>query len=366
MEPLPFVLSRPHRTVVARGASTEWADVEQAQRALRNGSTSIVVGAIPFDIAAPCALRAPLSATFTVGPIRPNEADAVLPTVTTVVADPSGDEHVRRVRRLVERIKSGELDKVVAARSLLVTCEDTISPMALLHQLVALDHVGNGFSVDLAPAGPHWEGRALVGASPEVLIRREGNEVSCWPLAGTAPRSHDPAIDAERADTLLQSSKNLHEHAFVVDWLREQLSPLCESLIVAPQPTLFPTPAVWHLGTPIRGTLRAPSISALDVALAVHPTPAVGGTPHQEALRAIREIEGDRGFYAGAVGWCNAEGDGEWMVAIRCAEVYRNTARAFAGGGIVDGSDPDEELAETSVKLRTLLAAMGVSDATVR
>src|SRR5699024_3985751 len=148
---------------------------------------------------------------------------------------------------------------------------------------------GNGFTVDLTPAGGRFAGRALVGARPETLVRREGRRVVCRPLAGTAPRTAGPAPGPHTAGphaaadpaarALLGSGKNLREHAFVVDWIRSVLAPLCSTLDVPPTPSLHATPHLWHLGTEITGILADPSTSALDLALALHPTPAVCGTP---------------------------------------------------------------------------------------
>ena len=147
------------------------------------------------------------------------------------------------------------------------------------------------------------------------------------------------------------------------DALAAALDPLCANLQIAPEPQLSKTAAVWHLYTPISGRLREKSTTALDLAVALHPTPAVGGSPTAPATALIEQLEGDRGFYAGAVGWCDQRGDGRWVVSIRCAQLSadRRTALAHSGGGIVAESDPDDELAETTTKFRTILSALGVS-----
>ena len=148
----------------------------------------------------------------------------------------------------------------------------------------------------------------------------------------------------------------------VIDSMRAALEPLCVELTIAPEPQLSRTAAVWHLCTPISGRLRDKSTTAIDLALALHPTPAVGGVPTKAATELIGELEGDRGFYAGAVGWCDAGGDGHWVVSIRCAQLSadRRTALARAGGGIVAESDPDDEVAETTTKFATILNALEV------
>ncbi|GAA3167967.1 hypothetical protein GCM10020255_054670 [Rhodococcus baikonurensis] len=209
-------------------------------------------------------------------------------------------------------------------------------------------------------AGAEFEGHSLVGATPEVLVSRRGRVVTCRPLAGTTKRSADSEQDREAGESLLRSTKNLAEHAFVTAWIREVLQPMCSDLSVPATPELTNTHEVWHLASPIRGTLRNDT-TALDLAMALHPTPALCGTPTDAALKVIRETEEPRRFYGGAVGWCDDAGDGDWVVAIRCAEISADglSAWASAGGGIVAESDPQDELDETSTKLRTLLTALG-------
>ncbi|MFC4604131.1 isochorismate synthase [Rhodococcus kronopolitis] len=357
-----FLLSRADRTLRTCGSRDQYRGIDAAAEALARRAVPLVVGALPFDPADPAALTAPETMHRTAGPWQPGAAPA-LPEARIVDRLPSPDEHRARVARLVTRLRSGELDKVVAARSVLLEADAPVPPWSLLARLVLQDPAGNGFGVDLSPAGGRYVGRSLVGASPELLLRRTGREVECFPLAGTAPRHADPAADRAEGEALLASDKNRAEHAFVTDWIRDALAPVCTELTVPDAPRLISTRQVWHLATPIRGVLREPAPSALDLARLLHPTPAVGGTPFDAALAAIRDTEEPRGFYGGAVGWCDADGDGEWVVAIRCAEVDADGLRlqAWAGGGIVAASDPDAELAETSTKLGTLLGALGVN-----
>ncbi len=360
-----FVLSRPHGTAIGRGIETCYDDPVEAAAALRAGATSAVVGALAFRRDSPCALTVPTTLTFvdpaTSGPQTP--PGPALPRFT--VGDRGERDHLDRVCTALRVLADpgDSLQKVVLARTLRLRADDRIAPSAVLSALVANNPSRNGFQVDLSPAGGHYVGRALVGASPEVLIRRRASTVSCHPLAGSVARDPDGRRDRDAGQALLESSKDTREHAFVVDALRESLAPLCYSLDIPDTPTLTRTPQLWHLGTPIRGELRRPDTTALELALAVHPTPAVCGTPTDVAYRTIAELEGDRGFYAGAVGWCTSDGDGEWMVAIRCAEISsdRKMLTAFAGGGIVAESDPAVELAETSTKFGTVLSALGVT-----
>jgi isochorismate synthase len=205
-------------------------------------------------------------------------------------------------------------------------------------------------------AGPR---RSFVGASPELLLSRRGREVRSNPLAGSAPRSGDPAEDRANAEALSCSSKDREEHEIVVEAVADTLRPICTELTWDPEPVLRETPNVWHLSTRFHGVLTDAAPSALDLVAALHPTPAVGGTPRDVALDAISDLEPfDRGRYAGPVGWMDAHGDGEWAIALRCAELRGDRAILYAGAGIVAGSEPDDEVDETERKFRAFLDAL--------
>ncbi|PTR23514.1 isochorismate synthase [Rhodococcus sp. OK519] len=356
-----FLLSRSDRTLRATGARDRFDTVAAASAAIADGRTDLVVGALPFDPSAPTALTAPVAATWSAGPWRPDTV-ASLPRVRIAGEVPSAAEHVERVRRLIHRLRSGEFDKVVAARAVRLTADQPIDPEALAARMIGRHETANGFAVDLTAAGESYRGHTLVGSSPEILLSRRGDTVTCRPLAGSAPRRADPGADRAEGAGLLASAKNLAEHAYVVEWIRDVLGPLCPELDVPATPELTRTGELWHLASPIRGRLLDPATTSLDLARRLHPTPAVCGTPTGPALDAIRDVEGDRRFYGGAVGWCDASGDGDWVVAIRCAEIDADgtSALAWAGGGIVAASDPDTELDETTTKLGTLLGALGV------
>lgn len=209
---------------------------------------------------------------------------------------------------------------------------------------------------------PSGRGRTLIGASPELLVARRGGRLVANPLAGSAPRSADLAEDVRHAAALLESSKDLHEHAVVVDAVREALAPYSTGLEVPEHPTLVRTAAMWHLSTTVTGELADPAVSALELAAALHPTPAVCGTPTDVARAVIAASEPfDRGPYTGMVGWQDADGDGEWVVTIRCAEAEGRRLRLFAGAGVVADSSPRAETAETGAKFRTFLSAVGAA-----
>ena len=344
-----FLFARAGSLLRASGASERYPDARDAVAAIHAG-TPLIVGALPFDPHGEAALVAPQDWDRDTS-LRSGQ----LPTVRVTGQTPSPEEHIARVRKLLALIADGKVAKVVAARSVHLEASAPIDPEVLLTRLMERHPSTNGFVVPV-------DGTTLVGASPELLVARHAREVTLRPLAGTAPRRGDPAADRAEADGLLASVKNHLEHAFVVAWIRERLGPLCTHMEIPEAPVLVATPQVWHLASPITGVLRSAETTALDAALALHPTPAVCGTPTDAALEAIRAGEEGRGFYGGAVGWCDSEGDGEWVVSIRCAEVSADglAVTAWAGGGIVAGSDPVDELDETTAKFGTLCGALGV------
>jgi len=358
-----FALCGPSGTLVADGVQTRYCDMPAAQAALRSGVAPILLGALPFDVEKPAALIAPHCVRRTTG--LPDWPTDPLPRVHIAEAVPAPEEHRTRVRRARERLTAPDstLQKVVLARALRLAADAPLDARIILHRLVARDPAAYGYLVDLSAAGGEYSGMALVGASPELLVARDGDRVTCRPFAGSASRAAEPETDAAAGAALAASAKDRHEHQLVIDTMADALRPLCSELTIAPTPELSRTTALWHLCTPINGRLRDKSTTAIDLALALHPTPAVGGVPTKAASELINELEGDRGFYAGAVGWCDARGDGRWVVSIRCAQLAadRRTALAHAGGGIVAESDPDDEVAETTTKFVTILSALGVA-----
>jgi len=358
-----FALCGPTGTLVADGVRAHYRDVSAAQAALRSGVAPIVLGALPFDVSRPAALLAPRDV------LRPDTLPdwprGPLPSVHVTAALPAPADHRDRISRARDQLAAPDnaLRKVVLARALQLSADGPLDARIVLRRLVDADPTAYGYLVDLTAAGDDYVGAVLVGASPELLVARSGNRVVCQPFAGSAPRAADPDIDAAHGAALAASAKNRHEHQLVIDVMRAALEPLCDELTIAPEPQLSRTAAVWHLCTPISGRLRDSSTTAIDLALALHPTPAVGGVPTKPASELIRELEGDRGFYAGAVGWCDSRGDGHWVVSIRCAQLSadRRTALAHAGGGIVAESNPDDEVEETTTKFATILKALGAA-----
>jgi salicylate biosynthesis isochorismate synthase len=274
------------------------------------------------------------------------DPDPVERTRVASAAPPSHYEHA--VERAVERIRAGELEKLVLAREVRAHAPRDHDPGAVF-----------GALRELFPACYCWcvgtPGAAFVGASPELLVRREGQRAQTVALAGTTRRSADPAVDDHLGEQLLGSTKDREEHAIVARRIERTLAPVSLWVAAAHDAVLVKVHNVQHLATPIRAQLSDP-IPAVELAGLLLPTPAVGGEPRAAALPLIPALEGlDRGWYAGAIGWTDLAEDGEFCVALRCALLRGRTAHLYAGCGIVSDSVAAEELAESEVKLQALL-----------
>lgn len=365
-----FFFRTPEHTILARGTAATVPTcnvgnpVETLTRRVREtlaGARAagrprpIVVGALPFETTTPARLTVPATVRWTgpswAGPPPPE------PPVTfrSLRHSPTAEGYKQSVAAALDRLADGKLRKVVLARAFHLDDVVRADVPAMLRRLAHGNPTGYVFAVDLL------RGHTLLGASPELLVQRTGGVVTANPLAGSAPRHPDRAADARAADALLASAKDLHEHAVVVEAVADGLRPFCRDLRVPDAPSLSRTPTMWHLSTRIEGRIVDPEVGSIHLAAALHPTPAVCGTPRELARKAIRELEPfNRGFYSGTVGWTDSSGDGEWAIALRCAEVAPDEIRGYAGAGIVPGSDPAAELDETTAKLRTFLRALGI------
>jgi len=252
----------------------------------------------------------------------------------------TGAEWEGVVWEAVLHLNAGELDKVVLARDLIASASAPIDVRWPLRRLASEYEMCWTFHVD-----------GLFGATPEMLVRREKGLVTSRVLAGTIRRTGDDEHDLTLAATLARSSKDLEEHEYAVRSVADALAPYCSSMNVPESPFVLHLPNVMHLATDVAGVAHDTGANVLDLAAALHPSAAVGGTPTKLAVELIAEIEGmDRGRYAGPVGWMDAHGDGEFGIALRSAEIDGPQVRLFAGCGIVAGSDPEAELAESQAK----------------
>lgn len=260
------------------------------------------------------------------------------------------DDYLAAVAAARDAVRAGALTKAVIARPIVVYSSEPIDVHAVLRRLRSSFGSSYRYSID-----------GFIGASPELLVEVDGPIVRSHPLAGTAPRTGDVENDARIAAELIASTKNQIEHRVVIDVVHDTLLPWASYLDWEPEPSIVTVANVQHLGTRMEGMLSQPGPSVVELVRALSPTPALGGHPRDAAIELIERVEGfERGRYGGAVGWVDAQGNGTWAVAIRCAELSddRRSARLVAGGGIVADSDPIAELAETQAKFQAMLSAI--------
>jgi menaquinone-specific isochorismate synthase len=256
------------------------------------------------------------------------------------------------VRTALSRIADGEFNKIVLART------RSIRASAPLHPLKMLNGLRQRFPDCYAFSVANGKGQSFIGATPECLARVSRGVLETEALAGSAPRGTTAMEDAVHGGALLRSEKDRREQKLVLDSICRRLAPLGLTLEFPGDPALRKLANVQHLHTPVRATLPD-AVRLLDVIACLHPTPAVGGSPRNAAVARLRELEGfPRGLYAGALGWLNARGGGEFFVGLRSALVEGTSAKLFAGAGIVAGSSPEKELAETELKFRAIQEAL--------
>lgn len=354
---------------VAHATATggSWAAQAAALFAAADGgagaSAKLAVGALPFDHRQPAHLYLPREVRRErAGRATTRIAGQPLGRRWHATANPTVSDYARQVVSVLPRLATGASTKIVLARSLRLTADAPIDLAALFDRLL-LDPSITAFQVPLpSPAG--GAPRTLIGATPELLVEKRGRRVASLPLAGSARRPPDATADRAVADGLRRSTKDAREHAVVVEWIADRLTPYCRTLSVPALPSLQSTRTMWHLASHIEGELADPGITAIALAEMLHPTPAVCGLPLGEALRDIRTVETfERDFFGGAVGWAERGGDGSWWMTLRCADITGASATLYAGAGIVRGSVPEEEAAETSAKLMAMLESLGVDEA---
>ncbi len=282
--------------------------------------------------------------------------DAAYPNLGdhTLESCPPVSEWTTAVAEAVAAIEDGAIRKVVLARSVIVRSDTAPDGFDVVSHLERSYRQCFGF-------GWRVNGATFVGASPELLVRSSGGVVTSNPLAGTAPRGEGEAEDRALAEALMRSEKDRIEHRYVVDDVAERLKSFTDDLDVPAGPSLKRMATVQHLSTRVTGTTR-PDVHVLDLVDALHPTPAVGGTPREVAQAFIARVEPfDRGWYTGGVGWVDGAGDGEFAIGLRCGLLDGTSAHVFAGAGIVADSNPDSELLETRLKLRPMLELLAAT-----
>ena len=325
----------------------------------RTGRMHIVCGLIPFSTSEPASLLLTDNVTMTPRslPECASEGNGLpinTPTPTTRSVVPDSPHYRKTVAQALNHIATGRVKKIVLSRRMRVSLPDQMAPeravKTLLQHLNVTNPTADVFHMRLENQ-QYW-----LGASPEVVADVHNGTLMSHPLAGSRPRL--PGQDAPDPN-FHSANKDQREHAYVVDHIRESLANMAEYISSPVPPQLFATDCMWHLGTRITAKLCA-DISALTAALRLHPTPAVCGSPVAEATKVISELEqSSRGFYSGLVGWTDAHGNGRWSLVLRSAELNPTHITLHAGAGVVDGSDPAAEHAETAAKFGTMLAAIG-------
>jgi menaquinone-specific isochorismate synthase len=319
---VPFEPGKPGELVVPAACLRKMPDGRRLVTEIDGGADSLAAPGAPE----------PSASAYTIEPVTPV------------------DGYLAAVVAARDAVREGRLTKAVIAREIAVEADRPIDRHGVLQRLKASFGSSYRYAVD-----------GLVGASPELLVEVDGNDVRSHPLAGTAPRTGDVVLDAEIAAALVASTKNQVEHRVVIDVVHDTLLPWCSFLDWEPDPSIVTVANVQHLGTRIEGLLSTPRPNVVELVRALSPTPALGGHPRDDALALIAAVEGvDRGRYGGAVGWVDAAGNGTWAVTIRCADLSPDgrRARLHAGGGIVAHSDPLAELAETQAKFQAMLSAL--------
>jgi isochorismate synthase len=310
----------------------------------------ILVGAIPFDSTQESSLK--IYANHLKEQRRElsfdeNVDQVAIKNKTRLTTE---DHFKKTVNNALAEFEAQRIEKIVLSQSLEVEFSHPQQALKIAQNLIIKNPYAYSFSIPVSADS------VLVGASPELLLSRQGKKVISNPLAGSARRTNDEQQNLNHIEHLQKSVKDNHEHRIVVDYIARHIAPYCSSLAISETPHILQTPTMMHLSSLFEGQLRGDAPDALNLALDLHPTPAVCGTPTELAKQFIIENEGyDRHYYTGLVGWMDSEGNGEWVVTIRCGLLSDNRIRLYAGAGIVKGSDADTEWHETESKQRTML-----------
>ncbi|MDF2536191.1 MAG: isochorismate synthase [Bacillales bacterium] len=284
--------------------------------------------------------------------LRQEDSNEVYPNIIDTV-ETDVVEWTEMIENALAEIKSGNIEKIVLARVTELNFDREVSPSSVMEKLSTQQNNSYQFGIELDQV-------AFVGASPERLIFKQGNTISTACIAGTIGRGETEGFDKMLEIELMNDSKNIHEHHFVVEYIRSILEEKCVKLDISNVPQILKNKNVQHLFTPVIGQ-ALPDKSILDFVRDLHPTPAMGGIPHTFALEKIDTLESfGRGFYASPIGWMDRFGNGEFIVGIRSALINQNRVTLFAGCGIVANSDPLKEYEETAMKLKPMLSALGL------
>lgn len=328
----------------------------------RGVQDAVLFGLVPFDTRRPASLGIPLQHQSAAAPGQKavSRRQAAAPTIVEKTPVPAPEVYGDMVRSALEVFAQGDVNKIVLSRTMDVTLDRPLDYGHVLPDLLGRNAQGYTFALPIWSSDSEGSQGVMVGASPELLVRREGQHIYVNPLAGSIGRHPDPATDEARREGLAVSEKDLREHGYVVEDIVRILREYCDELDVPDGPSVIGTDALWHLSTFITGRLRDPAMTALELACALHPTPAICGYPTAGAFEQINRLEPfDRGYFTGLVGWQRENGDGEWALTLRCAlHDGEKRLRLYAGAGTVAGSDPQSEITETATKMETFMRAI--------
>lgn len=334
---------------------------------VKNIEDPLLFGLIPFDASQPASLTIPSSYQMARVPKESPEPKHGEQSESRIIKReplPAPEQYGDAVRAALHLYEQGKVEKIVLSRAMDIILDSPLQHQPVLQDLISRNRHGYTFAI------PAWKNDGggdvkadgiMLGASPELLVRREGDRIFVNPLAGSIGRHDDPRIDQDRRDGLAVSEKDLREHSYVVEDIVTILRKYCDELEVPDGPSVIGTDALWHLSTYITGRLSNTATTALELSCALHPTPAICGHPTAEAFSYIQELEAfNRDYFAGLVGWQKENGDGEWALTLRCAfhTPADNRLRVYAGAGTVAGSDPDSEILETATKMETFMRAI--------
>ncbi|EOZ5529786.1 isochorismate synthase [Vibrio metschnikovii] len=366
LETAPFFFASPHNSMLGVGIEQQLDQaIPFSELALRanqmleqvkksENDNPVLFAIVPFDEKTPTKFFIP-EKLYASSSARERKNNKVGANKATVISPPTGNDYKQGVATLLNLFNTTDLSKVVLSRSVRIATDQIIDQTALLRNLLAINSLGYTFAVDIGKE------TKLMGASPELLLAKKGGHVVSNPLAGSRPKSINESDNQISHTSLLDTQKDLNEHSFVVEEVEKVLSGYCRNLFTPMVPSVIETETMLHLSTRLEGQAIDPDINSLQIAAELHPTPAVCGFPRHSAYQAIKQIEKfERGYFCGMIGWCDARGNGEWVVTIRCAEVSQREMCIFAGAGIVHESSPQSELEETGAKMSTILKAAGI------
>ncbi|MER2473391.1 isochorismate synthase [Photorhabdus laumondii] len=364
----PFFFSSPFNTIMGVGVKMlvetpiPFAKLATEAKQLLNDAKSskidnpVLFGIVPFHEKHPTRLVIPkrLCVSSNICPQRVHPSKKI--RCTSAVSIPTRDGFKQGVKDTLDLFETTELSKVVLSRVIELDMEKEICFQTLLKNLLLANPKAYTFAANIDDRGTK-----LIGASPELLVAKTGNRIISNPLAGSRPLSPIKSENNLARQSLLTTAKDLHEHRSVVEEVERVMSHYCDNLYTPMIPSVIETQSMLHLSTLLEGYVLDPTLSVLQVATKLHPTPAVCGYPREKAYKTIRNLECfERGYFTGMLGWCDSRGNGEWVVTIRCAEVQKRQLRIFAGAGIVDQSIPQSELEETDAKMATMFKATGI------